>query len=322
LDPGEKEVQDYSHRVVMDVVRRYDVDGVHFDDYFYPYKEKDAAGRELDFPDNASWAKYGAASRLTRDDWRRENVNGLIERVYKSIKATKPWVKFGVSPFGIWRPENPPQIRGFDAYDKLYADSRKWLRNGWVDYFVPQLYWSIEGKEQSFPVLLKWWADQNPKGRHLLPGLDDTKTLNKWKPDEIINQIGLTRKQHGTSGEVHWNMKSVMRNPALEQALKRGPYNEPALVPTSSWLDSSKPNKPRVSVQRSGEKTLKVSWSCEGEEKPWTWILQWRSEGIWKTQVLPRSKAAANLNDADILAVTAVDRNGNASPPCVLEKKG
>jgi len=156
LDPGERAVQDYSLSVIMDVVNRYDVDGIHFDDYFYPYKEKDAEGKELDFPDDASWRRFGAGGKLSRDDWRRENVNLFIERVYKSIKAAKPWVKFGISPFGIWRPGNPPQIKGFDAFAELYADSRKWLANGWVDYFAPQLYWPIDPPDQSFPVLLRW----------------------------------------------------------------------------------------------------------------------------------------------------------------------
>ena len=140
LDPGEKDVQDYSLSVVMDVVKRYDIDGVHFDDYFYPYKEKDDEGRTLDFPDQASWTRFGAGGKLGRDDWRRENVNIFIERLYRSIKAVKPAVKFGVSPFGIWRPNNPPQIQGYDAYANLYADSRKWLAKGWVDYFAPQLF--------------------------------------------------------------------------------------------------------------------------------------------------------------------------------------
>ena len=128
LDPGEKEVQDYSLSVVMEVLKRYDVDGIHFDDYFYPYKEAGPDGKELDFPDEASWRRFGAGGKLSREDWRRENVNVFIQRVYTSVKAAKPWVKFGVSPFGIWRPGNPPQIRGYDAYDELYADARKWLR--------------------------------------------------------------------------------------------------------------------------------------------------------------------------------------------------
>jgi uncharacterized lipoprotein YddW (UPF0748 family) len=258
LDPGEKEVQDYCVKVVMDVVKRYDIDGIHFDDYFYPYKEEDRSGNELDFPDEASWRRFGAGGKLTRDDWRRENVNSLIHCVYDSIKATKPWVKFGVSPFGIWRPGNPPQIRGFDAYAKLYADSRKWLANGWVDYFAPQLYWAISSPEQSFPVLLKWWAHQNPKDRLLLPGMDDTKTTHRWEPDEIISQIRLTRKQDGANGNVHWNMRTLMHNASLDKALEQQVYAQPALVPACSWLDATRPAAPKVACN-GGTGSLELS---------------------------------------------------------------
>ena len=123
LDPGEPAAQDYSLNVIMDVVRRYDIDGVHLDDYFYPYKIKDADGNDVDFPDDVSWAKYQqSGGKLKRDDWHRQNVNTFIQHLYQSIKKEKPWVKFGVSPFGIWRPGTPPQIDGYDAYDKLYAD--------------------------------------------------------------------------------------------------------------------------------------------------------------------------------------------------------
>ena len=124
LDPGDSAVRDYSLRVVMDVVKRYDVDGVHFDDYFYPYREKNSKGVEMDFPDSQTWKKFGAESGLARDDWRRRNVDRFMEKVYLSIKQEKPWVKFGISPFGIWRPQNPPSIKGFDAYAEIFADSR------------------------------------------------------------------------------------------------------------------------------------------------------------------------------------------------------
>src|SRR5579871_3371768 len=158
LDPGEKAVQDYSLSVILDVVRRYDIDGVHIDDYFYPYKETDAQNKVLPFPDDASWQKYvQSGGTLSRDDWRRQNVDTFIERLYKGVKEVKPWVKFGISPFGIWRPGYPAQVKGFDAYQELNADSRKWLRNGWLDYWTPQLYWKIDQTGQSYPVLLKWW---------------------------------------------------------------------------------------------------------------------------------------------------------------------
>ena len=168
LDPGEPAAREHVLRVILDVVRRYDVDGVQFDDYFYPYPEKDAAGRGLNFPDDASWRKYGG--NLNRDDWRRQNINQFVHDVYQNIKAAKPWVKFGVSPFGIWRPGSPKTILGLDAYANLYADSRLWLASGWVDYFSPQLYWPVDAPQQSFPALLNWWTAQNVNNRGLWPG--------------------------------------------------------------------------------------------------------------------------------------------------------
>jgi uncharacterized lipoprotein YddW (UPF0748 family) len=140
MDPGEAAVRARTVKVIVDVVKRYDVDGIHLDDYFYPYPESDRRGRVLPFPDATSYAKYRkTGGKLDRADWRRENVNTLVRQLHDTVHATKPWVRFGISPFGIWRPGYPQQIRGFDAYEKLYADARKWLREGWVDYFTPQL---------------------------------------------------------------------------------------------------------------------------------------------------------------------------------------
>jgi uncharacterized lipoprotein YddW (UPF0748 family) len=337
LDPGEKAVQDYSLNVVMDVVKRYDIDGIHFDDYFYPYKEQDASGRDLDFPDDSSWRRFGAATKLSRDDWRRQNVNDFIERVYKSIKAAKPWVKFGISPFGIWRPENPPQIKGFDAYAKLYADSRKWLQNGWLDYFAPQLYWAIDAREQSFPVLLKWWAAQNKQKRLLIPGLDATKAIGqsaregypsrsgaKWEPDEIANQIRLTRKQAGANGHIHWNMGSLMRNETLARLLQRDIYPEPALMPAVPWLDSTRPVKPTLTprIDPAGSKVT-FDWQPAGAEKPFVWLFQTKSAGHWATEILPAKSCSFPVPGAlpDVISLTAIDRTGNGSPPAVLELK-
>jgi uncharacterized lipoprotein YddW (UPF0748 family) len=320
LDPGERAVQDYSLRVVMDVVRRYDIDGVHFDDYFYPYKEQDAAGKDLDFPDEASWRRYGAGGKLSRDDWRRENVNAFIQRVYQSVKSAKPWVKFGVSPFGIWRPGNPRQIQGYDAYAKLYADSRKWLVNGWVDYFAPQLYWSISAPEQSFPVLLKWWEEQNPKRRHLVPGMDSTRTLRSWPPQEIVNQILLTRKQPGTSGHVLWNMKSVMQNERLSEALAHEVYVQPALIPALPWLQRVPPAKPKLSAAPSGAKA-EVTWLPGKPGEAWLWVFQTRRGGKWSTQILPAAEQTQVLTQPlpEIISVSAVDRFGNMSRATALQ---
>jgi uncharacterized lipoprotein YddW (UPF0748 family) len=334
LDPGEKEVQEYSLSVVMDVVRRYDIDGVHFDDYFYPYKEIDRSGYEMDFPDDATWKRFGAGGKLERDDWRRENVNAFVEKVYGSIKATKPWVKFGISPFGIWRPDNPTQIKGFDAYGKLYADSRKWLMKGWVDYFAPQLYWPIASQEQSFPVLLKWWAQQNTQNRHLVPGLDLTRTLNlnsetnseknrqRWPVQEIVNQIRLARKQSGVDGHILWNMKSVMRNQSLADALETQIYTQPALMPASPWLGNERPAKPVLTMAEASAAKLRVTWDAGNGGKISRWLVQARNARVWRTEIMPADKTSATWtgNLPEVVAVSAVDRNGNISATAAISK--
>ncbi len=187
LDPGEAEVQDYTLSVIMDVVKRYDIDAVHLDDYFYPYPERDGEKRVIDFPDTPSWQKYlQSGGTLNRDDWRRENINTLVQQLYQAIKQEKPWVKFGISPFGIWRPGYPTQTKSidggsvFDAYKQIYADSRQWLVKGWLDYLAPQLYWKIEKTQQSYPVLLNWWIKQNSTKLSCAAELvDQTESIRK-----------------------------------------------------------------------------------------------------------------------------------------------
>ncbi len=321
LDPGEKEVQDHSLNVVLDVVKRYDVDGIHFDDYFYPYREKGSDGNKMDFSDGASWKKFGAGGKLSRDDWRRENVNSFIRRVHQSIKATKPWVKFGVSPFGIWRPGYPAQVKGFDAYAELYADSRKWLVNGWLDYLAPQLYWRIESG-QSFPVLLKWWAEQNKPGRHLWVGMNTAKTgrgESAWPADEIVNQIKIARRQSGVSGHIHWNAHILFQNQSLGGELSRDLYAEPALIPAATWLDSTPPGKPKLSARGQGG-SVKASWTTADGEPAWLWLLQWRQGTKWSSKILPGDARAYEFSGAapDAIALSAVDRVGNAGAPATL----
>ena len=321
LDPGEKGVQEYSLRVVMDVVKRYDIDGVHFDDYFYPYPEQDSARKDLPFPDESSWRRYGAGGGLNRDDWRRQNVDAFVQRVYESIKAAKPWVKFGISPFGIWRPGNPSQIRGLDAFAILHADSRKWLAEGWVDYLAPQLYWAIDPPETSFPVLLRWWAQQNTKGRLLCPGLDSFNAGSKWKPEEIINQIRLTRSQAGCNGHMHWDMKTLMRNGALGTALERDVYTEAALVPACPWLERSAPARPLLNIV-SESAAIQATWSAADSDPVRLWAVQFRKGNAWTTRILlsSSSKFLAKAGP-EVIALTAIDRYGNASAPAVLEVK-
>jgi uncharacterized lipoprotein YddW (UPF0748 family) len=324
LDPGERDVQDHSLKVVMDVVKRYDVDGVHFDDYFYPYPEKDKSGEEQDFPDWQSRKRYGAGGTLSRDDWRRENVNTFVQRAYESVKAAKPWVQFGISPFGIWRPKNPPQIQGLDAYAKLYADARKWLANGWLDYCAPQLYWAIDAKEQSFPALLSWWSAQNVKDRHLWAGINSLKVGSGWQPEDIVNQIRLTRGQAGISGQIHWNLSALMNTGnKLGYVLAKEVYAQPALTPASPWLSTNAPGRPAVFL--SGFKTGKLRLTCKPAEgnRVRLWVIQTKSDNEWKTEIVPGENITRTLGDfhPDAIAVTPIDRVGIAGKPVVYEKK-
>jgi uncharacterized lipoprotein YddW (UPF0748 family) len=321
LDPTEEGARDYLLTVIMDVVRRYDIDGVHFDDYFYPYPEKPnkpGDNKDIEFPDDDSWRRYQAkGGKLSRGDWRRDNVSQFVEAVYSGVKKEKPWVKFGVSPFGIWRPGNPPQITGFDAYDKLYCDARKWLAEGWLDYIAPQLYWPIDQKAQSFPVLLQWWNAQNPLHRNVWAGM----RAGGWKgvrddAEEIGLEIELTRSGNGAPGAILWHAKPLLRGEAgVAQALERGVYSAPALVPACPWLSQAAPPPPflRVRPER-GE--LKLEWRSSGGA-PWQWVVQKKVAGKWTAEILPEGKTSEIITAylPEAIAIAAVNRYGNMGPP-------
>lgn len=203
MDPGDPDVEKRTLDVITDVVRRYDVDGVHLDDYFYPYPENNG-----DFPDEPTWQAYRGP--LSRGEWRRQNINRFVHDLYASVKAVKPNVEVGISPFGIWRPRNPRQIRGFDAYDKIYADSRLWLQRGWVDYLAPQLYWPIEQREQSFPALLHWWSRQDHLGRGIVAGISINRPANRA---EIAQQLALIRGERQSVGFILFSAHTLIQNP-------------------------------------------------------------------------------------------------------------
>lgn len=283
FDPSLKGTQDHSHAVVMDIVKRYDIDGVHFDDYFYPYP---SYNNNEDFPDDESWGKYQLnGGSLTRSDWRRKAVNDFIKRVYTSIKKEKPYVKFGLSPFGIWRPNNPPSIQGFDQYEKLYADAKKWLNEGWVDYFTPQLYWPVNQVPQSFPVLLNWWTEQNYKNRHLWPGMSLYRFEGEKKADEVINQIMISRGMLGSApGTVHWSVQPLIESEALRDELLRLPFQEKALIPPMHWLEKRFPARPEVEARpESGGFRVKVEFD---PEKHSHWIIYTKYNDTWSYKVI------------------------------------
>ncbi len=317
MDPGEEEVRRRTNDVVLDVVRRYDVDGVHFDDYFYPYPETREDGTAIPFPDDPSWERYLAAGgTLSRDDWRRENVDRLIRELGAAVHRAKPYVRFGVSPFGIWRPGSPAGSEGFDAYNGIYADSKRWLEEGWVDYLAPQLYWPIADRVRSFPTLLAWWLEQNPKGRHVWPGITPSRVANgsrnAFYPEEILNQVASARAL-GAGGTIHFSIKPYLENrAALSTRLADTLYAEPALPPSSPWLDGAPPAPPIVSwndISRS------IGISPGDPETPQFWVIRALVGGRWVTDVVSGELREVPLGTFPVaIGAAAVDRAGNTSP--------
>ncbi len=326
MDPGERLVRERTIRVVLDVVKRYDIDGVHIDDYFYPYPETTRRGRPIAFPDDVSWRRYvKGGGKLSRGDWRRQNVDLLVEALHDGIHKVKPWVRFGVSPFGIWRPGYPAQVRGFDAYTQLYADARKWLREGWLDYFTPQLYWPTTKTAQAYPVLLQWWAEENAQGKHLWPGNYTSRAgasgASAFPVAELVEQIRVTREQPGATGNVHFSMKSFLINQAsMNDSLMRGPYADLAVVPATPWLSAPPPPVPSVLLtdQRGVRSVLLGTY---GKAAPWQWLVQWRTDRGWQSAVLPGETSVVPIpagDGANHVTVRAINRVGVESPPISL----
>jgi uncharacterized lipoprotein YddW (UPF0748 family) len=312
LDPGDAAVQNHTARVILDVVRRYDIDGVHLDDYFYPYPENG------DFPDAPSWNRYRTAGgKLARSDWRRENVNKLVRRLQSEIAKEKAWVTFGISPFGIWRPGYPAQIKGFDAYERLYADARLWLAKGWVDYLAPQLYWSSGATEQSYPVLLKWWQQQSLLGRAVWPGGAVTHA-KRWGTEEIQNQIELTRRST-LPGYIHWNLSSLCANGSLQKMLVNEVYSASALVPVNPG-DAGPVSKPAITGEKKAGQEHLVRWSVPAGQMVSSWVLQMKRGEKWETKILPAATRAETINtkNVSVVAVSAVSRFRNLSPTALF----
>jgi uncharacterized lipoprotein YddW (UPF0748 family) len=214
MDPGAVPVQEHIVAVVRDLLRRYDLAGVHLDDYFYPYPS--TAGVLPNFPDNATYLAYKQKGGvLEKADWRRENVNTLIRKISQVVRAERPGAAFGVSPFGIYTKGQPADVKaGVDQYHQLFADPLKWMREGWVDYVAPQLYWR-DGGPQSFSSLLRWWRSPqvNPRGVAIVPGIAvDRMTSHGWDAAEIGRQLAVERSTGSARGFLLWNIKAVANN--------------------------------------------------------------------------------------------------------------
>ncbi|UKJ08003.1 glycoside hydrolase family 10 protein [Solitalea lacus] len=262
FNPGIPEVREYIVSVIMDVVRNYDIDGIHFDDYFYPYPEP---GQYI--PDWNTFKKYSNGF-TTIEDWRRNNVNLLIKMVNDSIKATKPYVKFGISPFGIWKnsyqDEEGSDTRGGASYYNQFADSRKWIEEGWVDYMLPQIYFNTGHPKADFETLTDWWAN-NAFGRHIYIGMGAYRIGSDpaWrKPNHMPEQIKYTRSFEDVYGQVYFSSKSLTRNiQGFTDTLRNNYYRYAALLPTMHWIDSIPPNAPQnIIAEQTNPGVVKISW--------------------------------------------------------------
>lgn len=303
LDPGEPGAVAHTLAVIEDVVRRYDIDGVHLDDYFYPYPVNDAP-----FPDDASFARSG--TRLARDDWRRENVDRFVRALYERVHAIKPGLKVGISPFALPRKDRrPPGIEGFDPHARLYADAERWLAEGWLDYAAPQLYWPMAQRAQAFDVLLDHWAATNIKARHLWPGLFTSRVAlppNPWPAGEIENQLSHLRTHASKAGgHVHFSMVALMDDRGGFASRLLGTKPTAALVPASPWLGAAAPAPPTVTAQATA---LQVE--APGARQLALWQ---RRSGRWRLQVTRPSATLLLQTESgplDALCASAIGASG------------
>lgn len=251
FDPGIPENREYIGKIVDDILARYDVDGIHFDDYFYPYPVR---GKVI--ADDKTYRKYGGKMKLA--DWRRHNVDLLIEDIHRRISATKPWVRFGVSPFGIWRNKKSDprgsETSGLENYDGLYADVLKWEEKGWVDYIIPQLYWELDHKSASYSVLLKWWNENAGSKRHVYVGQDVSRTMGERR---LKRKIEMTRQANNIIGNCWWPGYALTRNiENVADSLSSRYQRFPSLVPVYPWIYDGKPEPvEKISIS---DKT--ISW--------------------------------------------------------------
>ncbi len=245
FDPGIPEVREYLLKILEDIVARYDVDGVHFDDYFYPYPVRDAANNIIPVPDETTFKKYGKSFSDVRD-WRRDNLNRFIADANKRMKNINPTIKFGIGPSGVWRNKgNDPDgsdTRGLAHYDWLYADVVKWLKNDWIDYVAPQIYWHIGHPSADFATLVQWW-DNHTYGKHLYIGQGiymaaPDAAFSSWKSSkELPNQLRYLRKFKNVDGVIFYKASALKQNPlGYNDSLRTELFAEAAITPKMEWL--------------------------------------------------------------------------------------
>jgi len=303
FDPGIPAVRDHVARVVSDLVRRYDIDAIHFDDYFYPYR---IANQE--FPDQDSFATYpNGFAPDKKDDWRRNNVDLIIRQLHDSIKSIRQTVEFGISPFGVWKnnttdPAGSATKAGVTNYDDLYADILLWQKEGWIDYVTPQLYWYIGKTVADYAVLADWWS-KNTYGCQLYIGQAPFQISEKAKeaawqtPDEIIKQIKLNRTIPAISGSVFFSAKSLKQNPlGIKENLLKEMYKYRALTPPNPRVGAVQPATPVNTQIHKKRKTIKLSWESDGNSRLFV---------IYKTN----KKTDLNIENPENICVVTSDKS-------------
>lgn len=314
----------WTRNVINDVVTRYDIDGLIFDDYFYPYPYN-----SVDYPDADAYAAYtSGGGTLSKKEWRIKNINDFVQAVGTDIKAIKPYIKYGISPSGIYRSSNastadgrprlPSPIVGFNHVDALYADSVKWMQSGWIDFICPQIYWSLSSTAQNHTTIMNWWSQQNTLNR--LVYVANAAYLvadGTWNASELNNQISATRNLPTDSGNIHFRAESVTQVPSLVTALKAGVYAKPAILPAHPWIENVAPTNPWLLYTLSSSNHI-FNWTVPGEA-PYQIVVATMVGSTWTHQVLPgtttsftfpRKNAGGPLR---AFGVQAIDRNFNAS---------
>ncbi|MEL6674330.1 MAG: family 10 glycosylhydrolase [Bacteroidota bacterium] len=331
FDPGVPEGRDYVIQVISDVLRRYDLDGIHFDDYFYPYK---ISGQE--FPDDASYAQFGYRYP-NRDNWRRNNVDEFIRIMRDSLLTIKPSVKFGISPFGVWRNQSMDPTYGSNtragqtSYDDLYADILKWLREGWIDYVAPQIYWSIGYPPAAFDILVEWWRDHT-YGKHLYIGQAPYKVANNadpnWDdPKQLPLQIRMIREAPEADGSIFFSAKWFKQNPlGFADSLRNNLYYFPALPPRYDWIDPQVPPRPSGIETDQDPQGIAMRWTPESRAEDLSFYAVYKGQGKnypvatpqFLVAVLPANQPYFLDEDTRFLrkyhyVITALDKNYNES---------
>jgi uncharacterized lipoprotein YddW (UPF0748 family) len=322
FDPGIPAARKFVEDAMLEAVEKYDVDGVHFDDFFYPYPE----GGGNAFKDDASFARRADKSQ-SRGDWRRDNVDTLVREMNQRIKQIKPWVKFGISPFGIWRNKRTDpagsDTRGLESYDAIYADTRKWVREGWLDYIVPQLYWAIGFDKADYTKALPWWSNLVKGTRvQLYIGQGDYRVGEKgpWRqPDQIDRQLTLNDK-YGVLGSVHFSAKQIREDRlGAVSRYQKNHYAAPALLPPMAQLPAAPPAAPLLVAARSGAGgAVELDWQPGAGAEPASWAL-YRVEGA-AAKLVATGRAGAKVRDPQPskspaqYCLSGLDRSGNESP--------